>query len=344
MCFLHTGATAAVAAVAFYCTSAFEWAGAASARADIVVGVAVPSSGLKRQMGREIRSAAEHEVARINAAGGIDGEMVRLTVEDDDCTAQGGARVAASFVQQRAALVLGHPCSNAAMAAAKTYAAAAVWFVTIGAGHPDLTAKRAGPTVFRLGGRDDRQARDTVAVLVANLPGKRIAIVHDRTSYARTLADGVARGLKAAGQVAIAIEGIVAGKMHYSDLAGRLKSARVDAIYFAGFPTEYEILNADLKALGFEPQVIASDAVAGDATLHALEPHRLADHSPTIMARNTALAVNFSPLVLISLGAFKASARNLASFSSMLGVDTNGDSHSATFMPAAWACSSGDCR
>ena len=334
----------AVAAVAFCCAAFIVCAGAGSARAEIVVGAGIPTAGLKVHAGRDIRSAAEQEVARINAAGGIDGEKIRLAVEDDDCTVEGGARVAASFVEQRAALVLGHPCSNAAIAAAKTYAAAGVWFVAIGAGHPDLTAERAGTTIFRLGGRDDRQAADTVAVMTSNFTGKRIAIVHDRTAYARTLADGVARGLKAAGQPVIAMEGIVAGKMHYTDVAGGLKSVRADAIYFAGFPAEYEILRSDLERSSPEIVIIASDAAAGGSTLHAFLPHQLTEGSAFFMARHSALAANLSKLVLTSFEALKNSARNLSTFNSLLGVDANGDSQAATFVPAVRACISSNCR
>ena len=338
-------ATGAVAVVALL----FAAAGAAeTARAEFVIGVGVTSNGLKAQEGQEIRSSAEREILRINAAGGIDGESVQLVVEDDGCTAEGGARVAASFVRQRAALVLGHPCSNSAIAAAKTYALAGVWFVAIGAGHPDLTIKRAGATIFRLGGRDDRQAGDTVATLLANFWGKRIAIVHDRTAFARSLADGVARGLKAAEQPAIAMDGIIAGKMHYKDLAGRIKSGRVDAIYFAGFPNEYDILRSDLKEAGVAVQIVACDAaatgaMAGESALRLLEPHDALDGSRVFMVRRTGFATGPAELVLAVLGAFQKSARNLTAFTSLLEVDTGGDSQNATFVPALKPCASGDC-
>jgi branched-chain amino acid transport system substrate-binding protein len=366
--FAHIGATAGIAAVAFCCAAFGQFAWVDDARAELVVGVGVPSRGLKSQAGHDIRSAAEREVLRINAAGGIDGETLQLAVEDDDCTGEGGARVAASFVRQRAMLVLGHPCSNAAIAAANIYAGAGVWFVAIGAGHPDLTVKRAGATIFRLGGRDDRQAGDTAAVLLANQQGKRIAIVHDRTAYARTLADGVARGLKAAGQPAIAMEGIVAGKMHYGAAAGRLKVARAEVIYFAGFPNEYEIFRSDMKAAGIEAQIVASDAAAGNSAAEGSgqgdsagkgwvrltsQPHHLADGSRVVMARQTNFATTCGELVLASIEAFRKSARNLTTFALMLGVDANGDSQVPAFAPAIYvpaakgsdikACNAGDC-
>lgn len=335
---------AAIVAVAFYCAATSNGADAAGERPEVVVGVAIPSSGVKAGMGQAIRSAALSEIARINAAGGIEGASLRAAVEDDDCTAEGGARVAASFVAQRAALVLGHPCSNAAIAAARTYAGAGVWFVAIGAGHADLTVKRAGRTIFRLGGRDDGQAADTVAVMVTGFAGKRIAVVHDRTAYARTLAEGVARGLKAAGQTAIAVEGIVAGKLGYAALIKQLTSGRAEVLYFAGFPAELAVLKSDLKVAGLLISIIASDAAAGDFTLQPVQipqTHSLDNRSHLYMARYSSSAETTRIFVLASLEAFKKAAGNLNTFNSTLEVDSNGDALAATFVPA---CIPIECR
>ena len=58
---------------------------------------------------------------------------------------------------RKPAFVVGHPCSGSAVAAASLYGAAGIVFIAPGVRHPALTAKRAGMTVFRLAGRDDRQ-------------------------------------------------------------------------------------------------------------------------------------------------------------------------------------------
>ena len=139
------------------------------------------------------------------------------------------------------------------------------------------------------------------------------------------------------------MEGIVAGKMHYGDVAGRLKAARVDVIYFAGFPNEYEVLRSDVKAAGLEAQIIASDAATGDMTgdipnrgIATDGAGKGPDESRIFMARQTNSVTTCGELVLASFEAFEKSARNLATFGSMLKVDANGDSHAATFVPTIY--------
>lgn len=230
-------------------------------RAEVVIGLAISSTGPKVAFGEQIRADARKEVAKLNSQGGIHGEPVALLIDDDACTADGGSTVAAKFVAAKTALVLGHPCSNAAIVAAKTYAAANITYLALGARHPDLTAKRAGPTIFRLGGRDDQQAADTVAEFADQLKGTRVALVHDRTAYAKGLADGVMAGLKSHGVGETIIAPIVAGEKDYSALIQQLKIANVAAIYFAGFPNEAELIVDGLHAAGVAAALIGCDAL-----------------------------------------------------------------------------------
>lgn len=246
------------------------------ARAQQLIGLAVPSAGPKAAFGEQLVAATRAAIAQLNAAGGISGQPLALQIEDDGCTADGGAATAARFVAAKAALVLGHPCSNAAIAAAKAYAAGGTVFVAIGARHQDLTAKRAGPAIFRLGGRDDRQAADTVAEFFDRIKGQRVAIVHDRTAYARTLADGVTAQLKARGATDIVTSTLVAGEKDYGALIVQLKAANPGAIYFAGFPNEAELIADGLRASGVTALIIGCDALAGSSVqargFHVMTP------------------------------------------------------------------------
>lgn len=226
---------------------------AGPACAEVIVGVALSSSGPRVEQSQFIRAAAEAHAT----------EPLRLVFEDDDCSSEGGAAAAARLVAAKATLVIGHSCANAAVAAAKVYAAANVVLVAIGPRHPVLTTKRAGPTIFRLGGRDDRQAADTVAVYAPILIGEPVAVVHDRTAYARTLAESVASGLRTHGVPNVTIDTIVAGERDYNLLATKLKTQGVKAVYFAGFSSEAELLFDGIKRTGLVARFIGSDALAG---------------------------------------------------------------------------------
>ena len=54
-----------------------------SAYADIIIATAGPMTGQYASFGEQMKTGAEQAVADINAAGGINGEMLKLEVGDD---------------------------------------------------------------------------------------------------------------------------------------------------------------------------------------------------------------------------------------------------------------------
>ena len=235
---------------------------APSAGSDFVVGVALSAQGPKSALSATIEAAARQEADDLNAAGGIAGRPVRLVSKDDDCSRDGAERIAAQFIASEADLVIGHPCSNAAMAAAAIYAKARRTFIAIGPTHPDLTAKRAGPTIFRVGGRDDRQAVDTANAFAVVIGTRRLAIVHDRTAYATKLATGVATAFRTKGVPVAADIAITAGEKSYSDAIKHLRENKIDVIYFAGFPAEAQIVLDEIDSAKLDVIAIGCDALA----------------------------------------------------------------------------------
>lgn len=230
-----------------------------------VIGLALASDGPHAALSRELRAAIDQlvDTNRGSATPAVRAGMVVRVIEDH-CSAEGGTAAATQLVAGNVRLVVGHPCSNAAIAAARVYATAGVPFLAVGARHPDLTAKRAGPMIFRLGGRDDRQASDTVAAIAAAAKGKRVAIVHDRTRYARSLATEVGRGLQSAGAHSVIIQGIVAGEQEYPTLTAWLQSHKPELVYFSGYPAEAAIVATSLSANRIGAIFVLSDAVSVD--------------------------------------------------------------------------------
>jgi branched-chain amino acid transport system substrate-binding protein len=194
----------------------------------------------------------------------VGGRAVRMSEVDDGCDAgraEGAARV---IVAEKPDLVIGHPCPAAAIAAAKIYAAAGVLFIALGVRHPDLTDKRAGPTIFRLAGRDDRQGQAAAAELLAVAPQGKIAIVQDRTAYARGLTAAVTAELSARKFAPPFVVPIVAGRRDYDAEVQKLKSSPPEAVFFAGYPSEATVVLRSLRKAGISVALIASDANATD--------------------------------------------------------------------------------
>jgi branched-chain amino acid transport system substrate-binding protein len=209
--------------------------------------------------------AAMREAAEARLAGS------QLIVEDDRCEAQAAIETARKIAAAKPAVVIGHPCSSAAIAAAPIYAAAQIPFMATGARHGDLTDKRAGPLVFRLAGRDDRQGMEASEFLARASAGKAIAILHDRTFVMSTIA----------GQATTALAGppgqaplhkvmqfpFVASELNYDALVEKVVAFAggpegLGAVLFAGFPSEAIIVLRSLRARGVTATFLGVDAVA----------------------------------------------------------------------------------
>ncbi|WP_072391870.1 branched-chain amino acid ABC transporter substrate-binding protein [Hyphomicrobium sp. CS1GBMeth3] len=233
------------------------------AYAEIRIGVAVPLTGRMAPVGLAIERAVTAAVADVNAQGGVLGQRVVIEVADDGCapaTAEGAAN---RLIAQGPVLVIGHPCSNAAAAAAALYGKANALLMVIGVRHPDVTrANGAAPIpVLRFAGRDDRQGAAAASWLLANAPGRQVAIVHDRTQYARGLVEDTVAALAQAGVAPRVLLPLVAGKPDYEDAARALRESGAEAIFFAGYPDEAVILMWGLARLGSVAPLLGSDSL-----------------------------------------------------------------------------------
>jgi branched-chain amino acid transport system substrate-binding protein len=237
-----------------------------------VIAVVGPMSGPYAAIGTAMRASAEKR-----AAG------VTLRFEDDGCQAATARDVAQRLVTAQVAVVIGHPCSSAAIAAAPVYAAAGIPMISTGARHADVTDKRAGPLVFRLAGRDDRQGQ-VAADYLARFAGSRpIAILHDRTHAMSTLAAAAASVLTSplsppsppAHQVTQFP--FVASEFDYGALADKIAALSPDpaglgAILFAGYGDEAIVILKALRARGVTAPVILVDAAATTRFGEMLQP------------------------------------------------------------------------
>ena len=224
--------------------------------AETLIAVTGPATGQYSDRTRQIEAGARRAAENLNASGGTDFVIETL---DDGCDDAKAAGVARALVAKRVALVLGHPCANAAIAAAEIYGKSETVFIATATRHPGLTDKRAGPSVFRLTGRDGKQGETAARYLLHAFKGQAIAVVHDRTLYAKTIAEQALETLKAARVEAMSAT-IVGGDKEYARLVAKIKGAR--AVFYAGFPLEAGFILQALRGAGTDARFIVSDSVA----------------------------------------------------------------------------------
>ena len=82
--------------------------------------------------------------------------------------------------------------------------------------------------VFRTCGRDDQQGEVAGKYIVDKFKGKKIAIVHDKTTYGQGLADETKKAMNAGGLKEVLYEGVNLGEKDFSALVTKIKAANAD--------------------------------------------------------------------------------------------------------------------
>ncbi|NJO56617.1 MAG: branched-chain amino acid ABC transporter substrate-binding protein [Rhodospirillales bacterium] len=225
--------------------------GIGMARAEIPIAVVGPMTGKEATFGAQMRSGAEQAVADINAAGGVLGQQLVLEVGDDACDPRQAREVANKVVADGVKLVAGHYCSSSSIPASEVYYEANVIQISPASTNPQLT-EAGRETTLRVCGRDDQQGEVAGNFLADNFKDKKIAIVHDKETYSKGLADETKKQLNARGIEEVMYETINKGEKDYSALVSKLKQVGTEVLYYAGYHTEAGLITRQMREQGMD--------------------------------------------------------------------------------------------
>jgi branched-chain amino acid transport system substrate-binding protein len=234
-----------------------------SAHADIIWGVAGPYSGPLAAWGTAQQTGIRQAVGDINAAGGINGEKIVLKIYDDACDPKQAVAVANKLVSENIRFSLHGTCSAATLAYEKTYLDEGVLVITATASNPKITDE-GGPTLFRTMYRDDDAATVLADEIIKHFATKRLAIIHNRTAYGLGVVQYMHERLDKAGVKEVFFDSYDPDNSDYSVLITRLKQARVETLFIAGYPVEAATITRQLREAGLNTQVLAGDLSTPD--------------------------------------------------------------------------------
>ncbi|HSO47112.1 MAG TPA: branched-chain amino acid ABC transporter substrate-binding protein [Rhizobiaceae bacterium] len=242
------------------------------AAAEILVGVAGPLTGPNAAFGAQLQKGAEQAAADINAAGGINGEQIKLVFGDDVSDPKQGISVANKFAADGVKFVVGHFNSGVTIPASEVYAENGILMVTPSATNPTLTERGLWNT-FRTCGRDDQQGLVAGGYIAQNFKDAKVAVVHDKTPYGQGLADFTKKTMNDAGMTEALYEGVNTGDKDFSALIAKMKEAGVSVVYFGGLHTEAGLIMRQMADQGLKATFMSGDgivsnelaSIAGDA-------------------------------------------------------------------------------
>src|SRR5215831_8804141 len=225
------------------------------------IGVAGPLTGQYATFGQQLKNGAELAAADINAAGGVLGKKIALEFGDDACDPKQARAVAEKFAAEQVPFVAGHYCSSSSIPASEAYADGNVLEITPASTNPTFTERGLWNT-FRVCGRDDQQGSVAGRYIAKTYKGKNVAILNDKTTYGKGLADETKKALNAAGFTERMFESYNKGDKDFNAIVSRLKRENIDLVYVGGYHQEAGLILRQMRDQGLKTVLMAGDALA----------------------------------------------------------------------------------
>src|SRR5947207_5282807 len=228
---------------------------------DITIAVAGPMTGGESAFGRQMKNGAEQAVADLNAAGGVLGKKLALEIGDDACDPKQARSVAEKIAGSKIPFVTGHYCSSSSIPDSEAYADGNVLQITPASTSPLFTERKLWNVAF-VCGRDDQQGLVAAEFILKNYKGKNVAILNDKTTYGKGLADETKKALNKAGFTEKMFESYNKGDKDFNAIVSRLKRDNIDLVYVGGYHQESGLLVRQMRDQGLKTVLMAGDALA----------------------------------------------------------------------------------
>jgi len=236
---------------------------ASSAQAQVKFGVTGPFTGPNAAFGAQLKNGADQAIEDINAAGGILGQKIITTYGDDVSDPKQGVSIANKFAAEGVKFVIGPFNSGVTMPASEAYQENGIIEITPSATNPKIT-ERGMWNIFRTCGRDDQQGAVAGDYILKHFKGKKVAVIHDKTTYGQGLADETKKKMNAGGMKEVLYEGINLGEKDFSALVSKIKASGADLVYWGGLHTEGGLIVRQMRDQGVKAPLMGGDGITSD--------------------------------------------------------------------------------
>ena len=224
----------------------------------VKIGLMCPLTGAYASEGQDMRQIVELLADELNAKGGINGTKVEIIVADDGSDTKTSAMAAQKLVTKDVIAVIGTYGSSNTEVTQNIYNESKIIQVATGSTAVRLTEKGL-KYFFRTSPRDDSQG--FIAFKTIQKTGaKRIAVLHDNSSYAKGLADETVEHLKNAGINVVFNNALTPKENDYTVILTKIKSQTPDLVFFTGYYNEAGLLLKQKKEMGWDVPFIGGDA------------------------------------------------------------------------------------
>ena len=151
--------------------------------------------------------------------------------------------------------------SGVAIPSSDVYLENNILMITPSAHEPETLTEKGKWDVFRTCGRDDQQGAVAAKYIEDHFKGKKIAILDDKTTYGKGLADATLANLTKAGIKPVLHEGVNAGEKDYSAVVSKIKQSGADVVYWGGLHPEGGLIRRQMTDQGIKATMMSGDGI-----------------------------------------------------------------------------------
>ena len=229
----------------------------------VKIGFNVPLTGFAAADGESALNGAKLAVKQANSAGGINGKEIELVVYDDQASPKEAIPIANRLIEKDGVKVaVSGSYSGPTRAAAGTFQAAGIPYISAYAIHPDIT--RAGNYVFRTSFMGEVQGRAGALLVGQTMQHRRVVVITLKNDFGKSLAAGFKAeaanfGIKIVNEYEYSIR-----DRQFGPIVAKVRADKPDAIYASGYFFTAGPLVSQLRSGGVTAPVIGQEGYDGE--------------------------------------------------------------------------------
>lgn len=217
------------------CACVFCGSANAGAAETIRLGVQGAHSGDLASYGVPSLNAVKLVVDEVNAKGGINGKMVELISQDDQCKPEMATSAATKLISDQVSAIVGPICSGPTTASLPLFQNAGLIAISPTATTPQLTESGKNPLFMRTVAKDNAQAQLTSDFMLNKLKAKKIAYLHDNGDYGKGFADYNRELMEKGGAETVLFEAVTPDAVDFTAVVRKIRRAKPDIVVFGGY-------------------------------------------------------------------------------------------------------------
>lgn len=230
-----------------------------NASGDIVIGHYASMSGGTAHFGQDTDKALRLALEQVNAAGGINGRMLRaVTLDTRGDSAEAANAVTRLIDVENVVALIGEVASSLSLAGGRVAQRRRIPMISPSSTNPKVT--QVGDYIFRVCFLDPFQGRVMARFARETLKLSKVAVLKDiKNDYSLGLADAFVTGTKEAGGSISAEQSYSQGDTDFSAQLTAIKGAGADGIFVPGYYSEVGAIARTAKRLGLQVPLMGGD-------------------------------------------------------------------------------------